>query len=150
MHRRPAALLLVLAWALGGCGGTAPTPVAAGPTVGAPIEAPALPPTTSEVTGPPPTIPAVATTEVEPVTSPPAPRAPATTTPPLILPTVPVAPPVDETPAAACDPSYPGVCIPPGPPDLDCADVPYRRFSVVGADPHRFDADGDGIGCESG
>jgi micrococcal nuclease len=48
----------------------------------------------------------------------------------------------------ACDPSYLGVCIPPPPPDLDCADVPHRRFSVVGADPHRFDGDRDGIGCE--
>lgn len=48
-----------------------------------------------------------------------------------------------------CDPSYPGVCIPPPPPDLDCKDVPYRRFQVVGSDPHGFDGDGDGIGCES-
>jgi micrococcal nuclease len=50
--------------------------------------------------------------------------------------------------SSACDPSYPDVCIPPPPPDLDCADVPYRRFRVVGADPHRFDSDHDGIGCE--
>ena len=48
-----------------------------------------------------------------------------------------------------CDPSYPGVCIPPPPPDLDCKDVPYRRFKVIGSDPHRFDGDHDGIGCES-
>ena len=47
-----------------------------------------------------------------------------------------------------CDPSYPGVCIPPPPPDLDCADVPHTDFRVVGADPHRFDGDGDGRGCE--
>ena len=32
-----------------------------------------------------------------------------------------------------CDPSYPDVCIPPAPPDLDCGDVSYRRFRVVGA-----------------
>ena len=25
-----------------------------------------------------------------------------------------------------------------------------RRFTVIGSDPHRFDGDGDGIGCESG
>ncbi len=50
---------------------------------------------------------------------------------------------------SSCDPSYPGVCIPSPPPDLDCADVPYRRFAVVGADPHRFDSDHDGVGCES-
>jgi micrococcal nuclease len=56
-----------------------------------------------------------------------------------------------EPPVGDCDPSYPGVCIPPSPPDLDCADIPHRRFTVVGADPHRFDgSDDDGIGCESG
>jgi micrococcal nuclease len=47
-----------------------------------------------------------------------------------------------------CDPSYPDVCIPPPPPDLDCADIPYRNFRVVGRDPHHFDGDHDGIGCE--
>jgi hypothetical protein len=50
---------------------------------------------------------------------------------------------------SGCDPSYPGVCIPPPPPDLDCGDIPYRNFIVVGSDPHGFDGDGDGIGCES-
>jgi len=48
-----------------------------------------------------------------------------------------------------CDPSYPDVCIPPQPPDLDCKDVPYRNFKVLPPDPHRFDRDRDGIGCES-
>lgn len=48
-----------------------------------------------------------------------------------------------------CDPSYPGVCIPPSPPDLDCKDISYRRFQVLPPDPHRFDGDDDGIGCES-
>ncbi len=47
-----------------------------------------------------------------------------------------------------CDPSYPDVCIPPPPPDLDCKDIPYRRFRVLPPDPHRFDGDHDGIGCE--
>ena len=51
-------------------------------------------------------------------------------------------------PRRRCDPSYPGVCIPSPPPDLDCRDVPYRNFRVVGADPHRFDGDADGRGCE--
>ena len=51
---------------------------------------------------------------------------------------------------ANCDPSYPEVCIPPPPPDLDCGDVPERRFRVAGADPHRFDGDRDGVGCEGG
>jgi micrococcal nuclease len=50
--------------------------------------------------------------------------------------------------SGSCDPSYPDVCIPPPPPDLDCADVPYTNFRVVGADPHHFDGDRDGIGCE--
>lgn len=50
--------------------------------------------------------------------------------------------------ASGCDPSYPGVCIPPPPPDLDCHDVPFTHFRVVGPDPHRFDGDHDGIGCE--
>ncbi|MBA2474353.1 MAG: thermonuclease family protein [Actinobacteria bacterium] len=49
---------------------------------------------------------------------------------------------------ARCDPSYPDVCIPPAPPDLDCAQVGFERFRVVGRDPHGFDGDGDGIGCE--
>lgn len=48
-----------------------------------------------------------------------------------------------------CDPSYPGVCIPPSPPDLDCPDVSFRRFRVVAPDPHGFDGDQDGVGCES-
>jgi micrococcal nuclease len=47
-----------------------------------------------------------------------------------------------------CHPSYPTVCIPPSPPGLDCPQIPYRRFAVVGSDPHRFDGDNDGIGCE--
>lgn len=47
-----------------------------------------------------------------------------------------------------CDASYPDVCIAPPPPDLDCAEVPHTNFRVVGADPHRFDGDDDGRGCE--
>lgn len=48
----------------------------------------------------------------------------------------------------SCDPSYPTVCIPPPPPDLDCKDVSYKNFKVLSPDPHEFDRDGDGIGCE--
>lgn len=51
--------------------------------------------------------------------------------------------------SAACDPAYPDACIPPPPPDLDCGDVAYRRFRVLAPDPHGFDGDNDGIGCES-
>ena len=49
-----------------------------------------------------------------------------------------------------CDPAYPTVCIPSPPPDLNCKDIRFRRFTVLPPDPHHFDADGDGIGCESG
>jgi endonuclease YncB( thermonuclease family) len=48
-----------------------------------------------------------------------------------------------------CDPSYPDVCITPPPPDLDCSDIPYRNFRVVGRDPHHFDGNHNGIGCET-
>jgi micrococcal nuclease len=66
---------------------------------------------------------------------------------------VPTQPPPVEQPqgdqAENCDPSYPGVCIPPYPPDLDCGEITYRRFEVLQPDPHGFDRDKDGIGCES-
>jgi micrococcal nuclease len=59
-------------------------------------------------------------------------------------------PPASKPPAnGKCDPSYRGICITPPPPDLDCDDVPYSGFSVVGSDPHGFDGDGDGVGCET-
>jgi micrococcal nuclease len=51
------------------------------------------------------------------------------------------------TSSGNCDPCYAGVCIPPYPPDLDCKDIPYRNFTVT-CDPHGFDSDHDGIGCE--
>ena len=60
------------------------------------------------------------------------------------------APPVVPAPSSGdCDPAYPDVCIPSPPPDLDCGEIPYRRFRVLPPDPHRFDGDHDGIGCES-
>jgi hypothetical protein len=49
----------------------------------------------------------------------------------------------------ACDPAYPTVCIAPPPPDLDCGDIPFRNFKVLPPDPHRFDGDHDGTGCET-
>ena len=49
-----------------------------------------------------------------------------------------------------CDSSYPTVCIPPKPPDLNCGDISHRRFKVLQPDPHGFDGDKDGVGCESG
>ena len=49
-----------------------------------------------------------------------------------------------------CDPSYPTVCIPPAPPDLNCGEISFRRFTVLPPDPHGFDGrDNDGVGCES-
>ncbi|WP_414543643.1 thermonuclease family protein [Nostoc sp. CCY0012] len=53
-----------------------------------------------------------------------------------------------ENQVQECDPSYPDFCIPPNLPDLDCCDIPYRRFRVNQPDPHGFDRDKDGIGCE--
>jgi len=47
-----------------------------------------------------------------------------------------------------CSPGYPDVCIAPAPPDLDCKDISHRNFKVVAPDPHKFDGDKDGIGCE--
>lgn len=84
---------------------------------------------------------------------------PATPSPPLPSPPTadsptPPSPRVPSTP----DPSIPsvpttgagdGYVAPPPPPDLDCSDVSAREFDVRPGDPHRFDADGDGIGCES-
>ena len=84
--------------------------------------------------------------------------APAPTTAPTAAPTSPqppaptVAPQpvITAAPSGNCHPSYPDVCIPPAPPDLDCGDIPHRRFRVLPPDPHRFDgSDNDGIGCES-
>ena len=60
-------------------------------------------------------------------------------------PTVPAA---GQQQAGSCEPSYPTLCIPIGIGDLDCRDITARRFPVTGADPHRFDGDGNGIGCE--
>jgi endonuclease YncB( thermonuclease family) len=54
-------------------------------------------------------------------------------------------------PNGKCDPNYTGACVPPYPPDLDCADLRERGLAPVrsiGSDPHGLDGDGDGIGCE--
>ena len=48
-----------------------------------------------------------------------------------------------------CDPSYPTVCLRPGPPSLSCRDIGFANFPVVGRDPHGFDRNGNGIGCET-
>jgi len=54
-----------------------------------------------------------------------------------------------EVPEHDCNPSYPDVCIPSPPPDLDCSDIEYKDFEVLQPDPHGFDGNYDGIGCES-
>ena len=77
-----------------------------------------------------------------PVDAPP-PTAPPSAPPPPAQPATPRRPPGN------CHPSYPTTCIPPAPPDLDCSDISARHFVVVPPDPHRFDGDGDGVGCES-
>jgi hypothetical protein len=51
--------------------------------------------------------------------------------------------------APACDASYPDYCIPPPPPDLNCPQIHGRKpFRVRQPDPHQFDRDHDGWGCE--
>jgi endonuclease/exonuclease/phosphatase family metal-dependent hydrolase len=85
--------------------------------------------------------------------APPPPEAPPTSTPaPAAAPTAvpPANQPAVRQPQTNCDPSYPTLCIPVGSSDLDCGDISARRFPVVGSDPHRFDGDHDGVGCESG
>jgi hypothetical protein len=53
-------------------------------------------------------------------------------------------------PSSGCDPSYPDVCIPPYPPDLDCSQVGYTNIRVVASDPHGLDNGGTpGLGCET-
>ncbi len=47
-----------------------------------------------------------------------------------------------------CASSYQTLCIPINHPDLDCDEIPWRRFPVRPPDPHGFDGDSDGVGCE--
>jgi hypothetical protein len=52
-------------------------------------------------------------------------------------------------PPRNCDSAYLDVCIPSPPPDLDCSDIQEKNFKVLSSDPHGFDGDNDGIGCET-
>jgi hypothetical protein len=65
----------------------------------------------------------------------------------------PPAPPPPPPAGGNCALSYPTVCITPPPPDLNCADIAFINFTVLwtvaAPDPHRFDGDRDGIGCET-
>ena len=56
---------------------------------------------------------------------------------------------IADSPPTNCDPSYPAVYIEKYPPDLDCNDIRYSDFIVMGNDPHEFNTDNNGIGCES-
>ena len=47
-----------------------------------------------------------------------------------------------------CHRSYPKVCIRGGA-DLDCDQIKFTNFKVIGSDPHGFDGDNDGRGCET-
>lgn len=55
-----------------------------------------------------------------------------------------VPPPAKGT--VGCDPNYTG-CVPPYPPDVDCGRVD-GPVTVLGADPHHLDGDGDRRACE--
>jgi len=46
-------------------------------------------------------------------------------------------------------PSYPDFCIPSPPPYLNCDQISRKNFRVFPPDPHGFDADNDGRGCET-
>ena len=56
--------------------------------------------------------------------------------------------PAPAPPAGNCDPNYGGGCVPLVGYDLDCGDIGFK-VQVLGSDPHGFDRDGDGWGCES-
>ena len=69
----------------------------------------------------------------------------------VILPTAlpPLAPTFSAPLPISCDPAYPDFCLAPGIADLDCAAMlPQVSFRVFQPDPHGFDRDKDGIGCE--
>jgi len=61
--------------------------------------------------------------------------------------------PSNQATSGGCHASYPDFCIPPPPPDLDCPDIDRKAFTVrhdvQDPDPHRFDGDRDGVGCET-
>jgi micrococcal nuclease len=52
----------------------------------------------------------------------------------------------EPAPAGDCEPGY-DPCVPPYPPDVDCADVD-GPITVTGSDPHGLDGNDDGTGCE--
>ena len=86
-----------------------------------------------------------AATTTAPLTTTTRPATTTTTSPP----TTTLAVTTSTTAQANCHPSYPDFCIPPPPPDLNCGDIGYKNFTVLPPDPHGFDGNNDGVGCES-
>lgn len=120
--------------------------IACGEPAGAPATPPAAietrVPSVAPATQPPPIVPVIVPASV------------ATAAPAIVVTVVaPIATarPAVATPQArpACDPNYTGACVPPYPPDVNCAQIPVKRFRSIGADPHGLDSDHDGIACES-
>ena len=56
---------------------------------------------------------------------------------------------VQEKKLDDCDSAYSGICIPSSPSDLNCEDISVKNFKVKPPDPHNFDGDSNGIGCET-
>jgi hypothetical protein len=118
------------------------TPTVA-PTTAAPTAAATAAPTVAPRTTAPTAAPSSAAATIAPRTA--APTVAPRTAAPTVAPRT-----VAPTTRINCHPSYPTVCIPPAPPDLDCGDISHRHFTVLPPDPHKFDGnDNDGIGCES-
>jgi hypothetical protein len=101
-----------------------------------------VPASTTTTTEPPTTTEPEPTTTVRVTTTTRRPRPATTTTRRRVTTTT-------RAPTRNCDPSYPDFCIPPPPPDLDCPEIGETDFTVQGSDPHGFDGDNDGVGCES-
>jgi len=47
-----------------------------------------------------------------------------------------------------CDSAYPNICISQSRSNLKCQDVKQHNFKVLPPDPHNFDRNGNGVGCE--
>lgn len=135
MLRHTLALGLLTALLSLACNGDGAAPAAPTNTQAATRETTATP--TATVT-PTTELPLATATEAPPPTEEPPPTSP---------PPPPTSPP---PPRQNCSQFYPTVCIAPFPPDLDCGEIPFRRFQVLQPDPHGFDRDRDGVGCESG
>jgi hypothetical protein len=56
----------------------------------------------------------------------------------------------DRREEAGCEPAYEDACVPPAPPVLTCEQAGVSNLLITsGGDPHGFDTDFDGVGCES-